>query len=63
MLWGYKPKFADNVTDLVESHYYLSSSCELWYLVVTSVVGILGTIFFSVGALRYKNRKQSIFTG
>ena len=43
LVWA---KFADNVTDLVESHYYLSSSCELWYLVVTSVVGNSWNYFF-----------------
>ena len=57
-VWGHEPKFADNVTEiwLRESGHY--SSCELWYLVVTSVVGILATIFFSVGAWRYKYRKR-----
>ena len=40
------------------SHHDLSSRCELWYLVVTVIIGILAIVFFSVTAWKYKYRKR-----
>lgn len=58
-LWDHKetPNLTDSNFAQSEPHSF-ATSCELWYFVVTIVVGILGIVAFSIVALKYKYRKR-----
>ncbi len=49
--------FEENV-DHSNNNFPFSAICEVWYLVVTIVIGFIGIALFSVVAWRYKYRKR-----